>query len=147
MKKKIMTIAATLSLLSALFIAPAIAAAPASVWVDIPFSFMAGRKQLPAGRYRITKVNDLGTLRIIGRGSKSKVATFVAILERGSEAFDETEVRFRRYGNQYFLSSIRVEGADLAYRVPASRAERKLKKDVAQVEPQGSFEEIAIAAH
>jgi hypothetical protein len=34
---------------------------------------------------------------------------------------------FERYGDRYFLSSIRVQGSDRIYRLPTSKAEAELR--------------------
>jgi hypothetical protein len=34
---------------------------------------------------------------------------------------------FKRYGGQYFLSGIRIEGSNITYELPASKAERELR--------------------
>ena len=43
---------------------------------------------------------------------------------------------FERYGSQYFLSEIRIEGSNLSYKLPQSRAETELRAQNAPASQQ-----------
>ena len=44
-----------------------------------------------------------------------------------NKSADSTVLVFKRYGNQYFLSEIRLEGSDRTYKLSESRLEAELR--------------------
>jgi hypothetical protein len=128
LKKKILSIVATLTLLVPMAII-GFAGLSGRVIADIPFDFMVGDKEFKAGKYSVGRL-----------GSGRTAETLIIRSEDGAEAanfnvnkvYGKGEPRarfvFRRYGNQYFLAQVfdaeNMEGAGLL----RSKAEREAAK-------------------
>jgi hypothetical protein len=52
------------------------------------------------------------------------------------QAASNTVLVFRRYGNQYFLSEIKIEGSNRTYKLSESRAEAELRAQNAPASQQ-----------
>jgi hypothetical protein len=118
-----------------LFIASAfIAAGPAPaqdhlVKATVPFTFTVGDQTLPSGTYTIgSSVTSPGLVEMQNRAKK------VAILSLGqpdqSNPRHENTLEFHKYGNQYFLSEIRSEGAAMNVHFPTTKAEKRAKAEM-----------------
>jgi len=125
----------------ALFIATtfiAAGSAPAQdhlVKATVPFSFTVGDQTLPSGTYSIgSGVNPPYVLAIRNSDKNVSILT-LARPDQDNHASDNTLV-FHRYGNQYFLSQIRSDGASMNIHFPTSKAEKRAKT---QVEEAGRF--------
>lgn len=96
------------------------------VKVTVPFSFTVGDYTLPPGRYAIDSdaiLNDVlaltnwdknTTALATGRANQSNVQSLNALI-------------FHRYGNLYFLSQIRSEGASINVDFPVTKAENRAR--------------------
>jgi hypothetical protein len=91
--------------------------------LQVPFDYMAGNHQFPAGSYTIESDASAGTvlIRSAGEGPAAFILTFSA-----GENKDNAHVRlvFNRYGERYFLSQV----------WPAGVAGRGLRKSQQEVE-------------
>lgn len=82
-----------------------------TVVANIPFSFMAGGKTLPAGEYQFAE-GSLGKEMAI-RGENLKADVFAPVITRlGERPGDEAEVVFDKVGDNYYLSELHVPGMD-----------------------------------
>ena len=95
-----------------------------AVVANVPFDFMVNNKIIPAGEC-VVKSAD-GNILTINNFEARKSALVTSSHADASKA-GSTVMVFERYGNQYFLSEIRIEGADLSYKLPQSRAEVELR--------------------
>ena len=112
----------TLLLLSGLMTAQSIT--NSKVVANVPFDFMVNNKIIPAGEC-VVKSADGNVLAISNFDARKAV---LAASSHGNAAKDDRTVMvFQRYGSQYFLSEIRIKGADLSYKLPQSRAEVELR--------------------
>src|SRR5581483_4061193 len=98
MKKQILGIVATLSIIITLSVA-GFAGLAGRVKADIPFDFMVGKTRLPAGKYCVSRVTARG----------ERTARLV----------------FHRYGNQYFLAEIWDGESNMTQQLGKSKAERE----------------------
>lgn len=144
MKEKITKIMAMLSLLMAVVVAPVGASTPEGVVIDVPFGFSVGNEELPAGRYQIRRVMGRDIFAVRSDNDNKQRATFIAVLGGGLKVNRETTVTFRRYGDRYFLSLIRVRGDNVRFAVAPSKDERKVIKHLAR--HSSGPEEVMIAA-
>jgi len=96
-------------------------AAEHSVTVNIPFKFMAGSAQLPAGRYTITSQDNL-TVVIQDSRQHSTTVYGIPAYDSGSE---DGKLVFTVRGNQYFLTKIICLDSDLNLELPISQTEKK----------------------
>ena len=91
-----------------------------AVVVKVPFEFVAGGATLPAGEYRVSRINP-GTNRELAISGYNKGGAFLLPLafDDGAAAANQPTVSFEHVGNKYFLSKIKTLGG--VYTLPASR--------------------------
>ena len=78
---------------------------------DIPFSFVAGAKTLPAGEYVFQSSNN--DLEMIVRNQKTGESVFVPVLTRlGQRSGNEAEVVFDVAANEHYLAELHVPAVD-----------------------------------
>jgi hypothetical protein len=123
MKKQILNIVVTLSVIAALSIA-GFAGLSGPIKANIPFDFMAGGQKLPAGEYTVRTGIIRSTLEV--RNLKTKQTVFAISQGLEVRAGSKPQLVFRRYGNQYFLAKATdyTSGTEL----PMSKAEREAVK-------------------
>jgi hypothetical protein len=124
----------------ALFVASTFAAgsAPAQDYVTkatVPFSFTVGSQTLPPGTYTIGTPPTSPNLLAIRNWDKKVNMLSLCLPNQGNPGHDNTLV-FHKYGDQYYLSEVRSEGASIDVRFPMSKAEKRAR---AQVEEAGIF--------
>lgn len=98
-----------------------------SITVNLPFSFRAGDRLLPAGEYRLNAVSQTGVVSLTGAGEQM-VGTHAI---QQAEPSLVTKLIFKKLGSQYFLSQIWVEGQERGRELPTSRLQRELAKNAA----------------
>jgi hypothetical protein len=104
MKKRILVLASLLVLCS--FVATQAARAQEPLSVNIPFAFAAGETTLPAGEYRVQKMDGNGAVLLI-RCTEPKASIMVVTNSTGGgKQQEQSKLVFHRYGNQYFLSQV-----------------------------------------
>jgi hypothetical protein len=82
-----------------------------TVVADIPFSFTAGGKTLPAGQYQFGE-GSLGKEMVI-RGENTKADVIAPVVTRlGERPGDQAEVVFDKVENDYYLSELHIPGMD-----------------------------------
>ena len=69
----------------------------------VPFSFKVGNKVLPAGEYKITADNQV--IRVQQTNGKENAVSLTQST-RGRKNLSEAKLTFRRYGDQYYLSTV-----------------------------------------
>jgi hypothetical protein len=124
----------TLMLLSGLMSAQSLA--NSTVVAQVPFEFMANNKIIPAGECSV-QAADMDAHFLTIRNVAAKTGLF-ARSSRGDarQAASNTVLVFRRYGNQYFLSEIKIEGSNRMYKLSESRAEAELRAQNAPASQQ-----------
>jgi hypothetical protein len=128
LKKQIMSIAATLTLIIPMSII-GFAGLSGSVSANIPFDFMVGGKEFKAGRYSVSRLfasSSSDTL-IIRSADSSEAANF-NVNSVGGKGERQARLIFRRYGNQYFLAQIFDGESSEGYGLLKSKAEREAAK-------------------
>jgi len=123
-----------LMLLSGLMAAQSLASS--TVVAQIPFEFMANNKIIPAGECTVQSADmDARILTIRNVGAKTGL---LAQASRGEvkQAADSTVLVFNHYGNQYFLTEIRLRGSNEIYKLSPSRAETELRAQNAPASQQ-----------
>jgi hypothetical protein len=123
MKKQILNIVVTLSVIAALSIA-GFAGLSGPIKANIPFDFMAGGKKLPAGEYAVRTGIFQSTLEVRNLKTKQAVITISQGLE--VRAGSKPQLIFRRYGDQYFLTKATDYSSGIE--LPQSKAEREAAK-------------------
>jgi len=123
MKKQILNIVVTLSVIAALSIA-GFAGLSGPMKANIPFDFMAGGKKFTAGEYTVRTGIFQSTLEV--RNLKTKQAAVAIAQGLEVRAGSKPQLVFRRYGNQYFLAKATDYSSGIE--LPMSKAEREAAK-------------------
>jgi len=90
------------------------------VLVTVPFDFVAGRATLPAGQYRISRVNP-GVNRELVIHSYGNGGAFVLPVAFDEVITDQTTLSFEHIGSRYFLSKIKTPGGVYSMKTPLQR--------------------------
>ena len=137
MKTQVLRIAVIgLTLLAA---SAALAQAPSSVKVNVPFAFVVNNHHMPAGRYVVTPAAD-GILRIYD----TKIADnhmFAAAHSTYSRTPEDAKLVFHRYGDSYFLAEV-WNGSDIGKELLQSKAEKEIIAE--RLNPQRPKAEVAV---
>ena len=70
----------------------------------VPFSFKVGNKVLPAGEYKITADNQV--IRVQKIDGKGNAVSLTQRLRGANQNLSDAKLTFRRYGDQYYLSTV-----------------------------------------
>ena len=89
-----------------------------AVVVSVPFEFVAGGATLPAGEYRVSRVNP-GLNRDLAIRSYNKGNAFLLPLAFDDDFANQPALSFEHVGGKYFLSKIKT--LDGVYTMPTSR--------------------------
>ena len=100
--------------------------ASSTVVAQVPFDFMVSNKIIPAGACEVGSVGMDGQILAIRNFDARKSALATSFQDRAKQTADSTVLVFNHYGNQYFLSEIRLEGSNQTYKLPESRTEAEL---------------------
>lgn len=126
-----------------MFHVPANAQMEGRLEVDVPFQFVAGSTQMPAGRYTIKQVNPTNAYVIAS--SDGKHAEIVMTSQRlATNAHKQAAVHFRRYGNKHFLAQMLVQGDNIILQVAKSRAEKAIE---ASGNPHSAPDTVVVGAN
>jgi hypothetical protein len=115
----------TLMLLSGLMAAQSLTSS--HIVAQVPFDFMVHNKIIPAGECTVQSA-DMDARVLTIRNVAAKTGLFAPSSHgEENESADSTVLVFKRYGNLYFLSEIRLEGSNRTYKLSESRAEAELR--------------------
>ena len=130
MKKQISR--ALLGLAAALALAVAANAQVSNkVVITVPFDFVAGGKQMPAGHYTVRRAGSdaESTLLIMSDDGRSSAIFLTTTGEAKPRA---AALVFRQHGDRYFLAEVSMPGAVSVRALPKSGAERRLERELAE---------------
>jgi len=118
-----------LGVLAVLLMATAAQAQEMKMKADVPFDFVAGGHAYPAGEYSLGPVAmDNAFLQITN--VEKRTSSF--LLSHGCANVTpstQTELVFRRIGDEYFLEQVWVEGRASGRQLPVSRTETQLARN------------------
>jgi len=142
MKKQIsralLGLAATLALASA-----AAGQVLHTVTVRVPFDFVAGGKQLPAGRYTARRIKSDSETALLIRSEDGRAAA-VVLTDRGGANPSAAALVFRQYGDRHFLAEVSMPGTASARELPKSSAERRLERELAEQHKSGESKTVTV---
>lgn len=120
MKRRISTLLGTLGLL---LVAACASAQTLNVKANVPFDFVVNQAALPAGSYSIDELGT-GSPVLVIRGDNGK-GSMVAISNHAEsrDASPDSHLVFHRYGDQYFLAQIWVQGESAGRQLRMTRRE------------------------
>jgi hypothetical protein len=121
------------SLLGLLLVAESAMAQTVHVRADVPFNFSVGSKTYPAGAYSVKTISDrdVKVLLLHAEDGKNSMPIISNATENLTPA-DKTKLVFSRYGNQYFLSQVWLNGATRGHQLPKSNREKEVAKTMAR---------------
>jgi hypothetical protein len=94
---------------------------------QVPFEFVVANRTIPAGECVVQSASMNGKTMII-RNRAAKVSLFSMIsAAEDSKTAGTYALVFHRYGDQYFLWGMRLDGTRTIYRLPESKAELELR--------------------
>ena len=120
-------IAAAALILAAGFLTAGTAMAQShTVTASIPFAFSLNGRTLPAGHYIIE--SDFNTPDVLRIEDRQDSVYVVAMARHGAdESQQNNTLAFHRYGNQYFLTTIRANGGSMNCHFTPSKEEKWAK--------------------
>jgi hypothetical protein len=130
--KKRTFVTATLFVLS-MFVAAQVVRAEEPMLVNIPFQFVAGNVTLPAGEYRIQKLDRSAGILVINCSDPDASVMVVTFSAQSNEPQTKSKLVFNRYDNRYFLSQVWAAGSVRGRQLLKSPREKELTR-VASIE-------------
>jgi len=122
MKKQSILLAGLLVLSS--MAATQVARAQQAMVADIPFAFTAGNVTLPAGEYRVQKLDGNSAVLLIRCSDASAAAMVITSAAQAKELQSQSKLVFNRYDNRYFLSQVWTAGSIRGRQLSKSPQER-----------------------
>jgi hypothetical protein len=94
---------------------------------QVPFEFVVGTRIVPAGECVVQIATmDGNTLSIRNAGAKTSLFASTS-QDEGKQNAPQYALVFKRYGDTYFLSAIRLQGSKVQYRLYESKGEAELR--------------------
>ncbi|HEY2961198.1 MAG TPA: hypothetical protein VGJ37_02210 [Pyrinomonadaceae bacterium] len=145
--KKVLSITVTGCLLALMVAFTVQAQEPGTAMrASIPFEFTVDRRTLPAGNYEIRRISDDPmTLIIRNVDVKRDEAVFSTEPVIENRTPGKSVIVFHRYGDTTFLSEVVTAGEETARESIPSRAERRLRRELAS--NNGQPETVALAVY
>jgi hypothetical protein len=110
--------------------------------VNIPFDFVAGNTQMPAGEYSVKTSGPTKSLLVISRDDSTASAFINTNAAVASEPKSESKLIFNRYGDRYFLSQVWTAGNACGRQLLKSDREKEMAQ-IAKLETQGQVTLVA----
>jgi len=140
MKKQSILLAGLLALLS--MAATQVARAQETMVVNIPFAFTAGNVTLPAGEYRVQKLEQNSAVLLIHCWDAHMATLVVTNAAQAKEPQSQSKLVFNRYDNRYFLSQVWTAGSIRGRQLRKSPKEKEMAP-LARIETKGEITLVA----
>lgn len=99
------------------------------VKANVPFNFIVNKTEMPAGQYRIQPLGLTGVAMSIQSADDRVVNTILPHGCESAEAQKTTKLVFHRYGTQYFLAQIWIQGNNRGEELTRSGRESEVAMD------------------
>jgi hypothetical protein len=123
MKKQIVFPLLTMVLLMAVGSANAQLGSAHEVRANVPFDYKVGNTTMKAGNCSIKPAGNADALAIRGEGSGTALSLSRMV---SSKPAATTKLVFHKYGDEYFLAQIWIEGDATGRELPKTRVEKEL---------------------
>jgi hypothetical protein len=123
MKKQIVFPLLTMVLLMAVGSANAQLGSAHEVRANVPFDYQVGKATMKAGDCAITRAGNGDALAIRCNGSQAALILTGSVSSKPAPA---TKLVFNKYGDQYFLSQLWIEGSELGVQFPKTHVEKEM---------------------
>jgi hypothetical protein len=91
----------------------------------VPFEFSLGGEVFPSGIYTLSTSASDRTVLIV-RNWAANLARFISVQREDEALGSDTLLKFTRYEDHYFLSSVLIAGDGISLNLPRSAAEREM---------------------
>lgn len=129
MKKQIMRALLGITILAATAFTAGAQAGSRRLYVHVPFDFVAGGRQLPAGDYSVRRITAGSETALMIQSEDGRNITTVMTNASGREPA-RAELTFRQQGEDYFLASVSIPGAVSVREVPRQKAEGRRTREL-----------------
>jgi hypothetical protein len=109
--------------------------------LDIPFEFQVGETVLPAGQYQVTLSASNGRLSLDCLTCQGHVLTTTTGGRGDNEAPTSGLLMFNKYGDKWFLSTVRLPDQAEGRALPESKIER----EIARITPPAQTTQVLLA--
>ena len=94
---------------------------------QVPFEFMVANKIVPAGEC-IVQAATMDSKTLVIRNSEANVSLMsTSSTAEGKQDASHYALVFKRYGDRYFLSGIKLQDSNITYLLPESKVEAELR--------------------
>jgi hypothetical protein len=102
-----------------------------SVVIRVPFDFVAGEKQMPAGRYTVRRIKSDAESALLIRSEDGR-STAVVLTNTGEKSPRSAALVFRQHGDRRFLAEVSMPGTASVRELPKTGTERRLERELAE---------------
>jgi hypothetical protein len=99
------------------------------VKANVPFNFIVEKTEVPAGQYLIQPIGTAGAAMAIESSDRKLVKVFLPNSCETLKTPENSKLVFHRYGDQYFLAQIWMEGDQRGSELAKSQREREVALD------------------
>lgn len=99
--------------------------------IRVPFDFVAGEKQMPAGLYSVRRIRSDAESALVIRSEDGR-STAVVLTNTGEANPRASALVFRQHGDRYFLAEVSMHGTASVRELPKTGAERRLERELAE---------------
>ena len=131
MKKQISRALLGLAAALALGVAANAQAVMNKVVIRVPFDFVAGGRQMPAGGYTVRRVRTDAETALIIQNVDGRTSA-VVLTNTGDARPSAAALVFRQHGDRYFLAGVSVPGTASVRELPRTVVERRLERELAE---------------
>jgi hypothetical protein len=124
MKKRILVLASLLAVCS--FAATQVARAQEPMVVNIPFAFVAGETTLPAGEYRVQKMDGNSAVLLINCKEPNDSILVLTIAAYRGKQQEQSKLVFNQYNDHYFLSQVWSAGFSTGRELHKGKREKEI---------------------
>ena len=93
----------------------------------VPFEYVMNNKIMPAGESLVKASNMDSRVLAISNYDARQSGLVGYTCTQSKDVSEKTVLVFNRYGDLYFLASIRIAGSNLTYTLPENKAEGELR--------------------
>ena len=111
--------------------------------ISVPFDFVAGTKQMPAGRYTVRRIKSDSETTLLIRSEDGRSAAIV-LTSTGEPNPRTSALVFRQHGDRYFLAEVWMHGTTSARELPKTGAERRLERELAEQKKANESKTITV---
>ena len=108
-----------------------------TVVAKVPYDFVAGGQVLPAGTYRVSRIDSAGLRELVIRSSETGAGVFVIPTVFAYAPAEHAHLSLRPVGNKYFLTAIQTSNGVYTMAIPRS-AIRLAQMEQHGASPSGS---------